>query len=248
MEDIWLKWFKEGLIKFGIRLTGDEITKFREYLNLIREWNKKFNLTGEKTEEAIAIKQFLDSLVPIHWNKNLFFKVGIDIGTGAGIPGIPLKIVLKGTKMVLVESMRKRFNFLEHCIKSLSLENVILVNKRGEELLKEENFREKFDAVFARWVLKIPGIFEISIPFAKVKGRIFLWKGVDEIDLIKSEESFINELGGKIEDIFIYRLPYFESERVLLVIKKVKETPSLFPRRWKVIKSLSSQRYKHQRE
>ena len=248
MEDIWLKWFKEGLRNFRIELTENEIIKFRDYLNLIREWNKKFNLTGEKTEEAIAIKQFLDSLVPIYWNKNLSFKDGIDIGTGAGIPGIPLKIVLKDIKMVLVESMRKRFNFLEHCIESLLLENVILVNKRGEELLGEENFRESFDAVFARWVLKIPGIFEISIPFAKVKGRIFLWKGVDEVELIKSEEPFINELGGEIEDIFVYRLPYFESERALLVIKKVKETPDQFPRKWKVIKSLSSQQDKHRRE
>ena len=248
MEDIWLKWFKDGLKNFRIEITENEIIKFRDYLTLIREWNKKFNLTGEKTQEAIAIKQFLDSLVPIYWNKNLSFKVGIDIGTGAGIPGIPLKIALKDIKMVLAESMRKRFNFLEHCIESFSLENVIPVNKRGEELSREENFRESFDAVFARWVLKIPGIFEISIPFAKVKGRIFLWKGVDEIELIKSEELFINELGGEIEDIFVYRLPYFESERALLVIKKVKETPDQFPRKWKVIKSLSSQQDKRRRE
>lgn len=246
MGEIWIKWFKEGLKNFGINFNEREIQVFKNYLSLIKEWNKKFNLTGEKTDESVAIKQFLDSLTPLYWKSTLSFKRGIDIGTGAGIPGIPIKIFFPEMEMVLVESMRKRVLFLNHSVKHLFLKEVRVINERAENLWRNKEFREEFDTVFARWVLKIPGIFEVSIPFAEIGGRVFLWKGEDEVELIKKEEEFIKELGGEIEDIFFYKLPYFESERVLLIIKKVNKTPERFPRRWKVIKSLSSQRYRPQ--
>ncbi|MGB9843902.1 MAG: 16S rRNA (guanine(527)-N(7))-methyltransferase RsmG [Caldisericia bacterium] len=242
--DLWLNWFLEGLNNFNLDIDNERIEKFKKYIDLITFYNQKFNLTGEKTKEDIAIKQFLDSLVPIVYlkkfnNKPIFIDKNLDIGTGAGIPGIPLKIFSYVSEFLLIDSNKKRVDFLNNTIKELSLEKVDILWGRGEEIIKKIDLREKFSQVFSRWVLKIPGIFELTSPFVKVNGRIFLWKGVDEIDLIKESTSFLDELGLEIEDIFKYELPFYKSERVLLILKKFKTTPLKYPRSFKKIKSLS---------
>jgi len=246
--ELWLKWFLEGIRNFEIDIDSKNIEKLNKYLELIIFYNQKFNLTGEKTKEEIAIKQFLDSLIPVVYIKKCkndyeIFNKSIDIGTGAGIPGIPLKILFDDIILYLIESNRKRVTFLNEVIKELKLQNSFILNGRGEELIKKDEFkdilREKFDSVFSRWVLKIPGIFELTAPFVKREGKIFLWKGVDEIELIEKSISFLDELGLKIENIFKYELPYYKSERVLLVLKKVNNTPEKYPRSFKKIKNLS---------
>ena len=246
--ELWLKWFLEGIRNFEINIDSKNIEKLNKYLELIIFYNQKFNLTGEKTKEEIAIKQFLDSLIPVVYIKKCkndyeIFNKSIDIGTGAGIPGIPLKILFDDIILYLIESNRKRATFLNEVIKELKLQNSFILNGRGEELIKKDEFkdilREKFSSVFSRWVLKIPGIFELTAPFVKREGKIFLWKGVDEIELIEKSISFLDELGLKIENIFKYELPYYKSERVLLVLKKANNTPEKYPRSFKKIRNLS---------
>ncbi len=245
--ELWENWFLQGLKNFSLFIDEEKLNKFNEYLSLIVFYNQKFNLTGEKSKEDIAIKQFLDSLIPIYYikEKKISFKIFekcVDIGTGAGIPGIPIKIFLENLSLYLIESNKKRANFLEEVREKLSLEKVFILNGRGEELIKKEDLktvlRESFTATFSRWVLKIPGIFELTAPFTQIQGKIFLWKGVDEIDLIEKNASFLYELGLEIEDIFKYELPYYKSERILLVLRKTRETPQKFPRSFKRIKSL----------
>lgn len=242
--ELWEKWFKDSLSQLNLNIDDDKFEKFKTYLDLIIFYNKKFNLTGEKTKEDIAIKQFVDSLIPIVYeneNKKNFKKI-VDIGTGAGIPGIPIKIYFEVITLYLIESNKKRCSFLNELIRTLSLKNVFLLEGRAEEIIKKEGLRdilrEKFDSVFSRWVLKIPGIFELVAPYVTLQGKIFLWKGVDEIELIMKNTPFLQELGVDIENIFKYELPYYKSERVLLVLKKIRITPEKYPRSFKRIRSL----------
>jgi len=243
--ELWVKWFLEAVRDFDIDVDDEKIEKLKRYLELIIFYNQKFNLTGEKTKEEIAIKQFFDSLIPIVYLKKYFNSTklegkNLDIGTGAGIPGIPLKIFSSNSEFLLIDSNKKRVDFLNNVVKELFLEKNDILWGRGEELIKKEEYkealREKFSQVFSRWVLKIPGIFELTAPFVKVDGRIFLWKGIDEIDLIKKSKGFLSELGLEVEDIFKYELPFFKSERILLILKKIETTQTKYPRRFKKIK------------
>lgn len=242
--ELWERWFRETLSHFNLNINEEKFEKFKKYLESIIFYNQKFNLTGEKTKEDISIKQFIDSLIPIVYEKGKreIFEKSIDIGTGAGIPGIPLKLFFEDIEIYLIESNKKRCTFLNEVIEILNLKNTILLSGRGEELIKKDELknilRENFTSVFSRWVLRVPGIFELTAPYVKLNGKIFLWKGVDEIELIEKSVSFLNELGLEIENIFKYELPYYKSERVLLVLKKIKETPKKFPRSFKRIKSL----------
>lgn len=242
--ELWERWFREALSHFNLKINDEKFENFKKYLELIIFYNQKFNLTGEKTKEDITIKQFIDSLIPIVYEKGEreFFEKSIDIGTGAGIPGIPLKLYFDDIELYLIESNKKRCNFLNEVIKIIGLKNTILFSGRGEELIKKDELknilRESFNSVFSRWVLKIPGIFELTAPFVKLNGKIFLWKGIDEIELIEKNIPFLNELGLKIENIFKYELPYYKSERALLVLKKIKLTPEKYPRSFKRIRSL----------
>lgn len=242
--ELWERWFLDSLSQLNLNIDDNKFEKFKTYLDLILFYNKKFNLTGEKTKEDIAIKQFIDSLIPIVYEsgKEDIFKKVVDIGTGAGIPGIPTKLFFDDIDLYLIESNKKRCFFLKESIKTLSLKNVFLFEGRAEEIIKREGLkdilREKFSCVFSRWVLSIPGIFELTSPFVTLFGKIFLWKGVDEIDLIEKSKFFLKELGVEIEYIFKYELPYYKSERILLVLKKVKNTPEKYPRSFKRIKNL----------
>lgn len=246
--ELWLNWFLKGIETFEIDIDSEKIEKFKKYLELIIFYNQKFNLTGEKTKEEIAIKQFLDSLIPLIYIKKCkedfkIFNNSIDIGTGAGIPSIPLKILFNDIILYLIESNKKRVFFLNEVIEKLKLKDIFILNGRGEELIKIDGFREilreKFTSVFARWVLKVPGIFELTSPFVKINGKIFLWKGVDEIKLIEKSKSFLIDLGLSIEETFNYELPYFKSERILLVLKKINKTPEKYPRSFRKIKNLT---------
>lgn len=242
--ELWERWFKEALSHFNLNINEGKFEKFKNYLELIIFYNQKFNLTGEKTKEDIAIKQFVDSLIPVVYEKENrdIFEKSIDIGTGAGIPGIPLKLYFEDIELYLIESNKKRCSFLDESINILGLKKTILLSGRGEELIKKDELknmlREKFSSVFSRWVLKIPGIFELTAPYVKLNGKIFLWKGIDEIEFIEKSTPFLNELGLEIDNIFKYELPYYKSERVLLVLKKIKLTPQKYPRSFKRIKSL----------
>lgn len=241
--ELWENWFLKALNNFNLTIDEKRLNYFKDYLNLIIYYNQKFNLTGEKSKEEIAIKQFIDSLLPIVYLKeNKLTDKALDIGTGAGIPAIPIKIICDNLSFTLIEANKKRVIFLKRVVENLNLKNISVLDGRAEELIKKKELknllRENFDFVFSRWVLKVPGIFELVSPFVRVGGKIFLWKGIDEIEIVNQNLQFLNELGVEIEEIYRYKLPYYESERAILILKKINNTPEKFPRSFKRIKAL----------
>jgi 16S rRNA (guanine527-N7)-methyltransferase len=204
---------------------------FEVYKSVLQDWNEtRFNLTAVTGDRDIALKHFIDSL-EVYKVINLKGKKlnVIDIGTGAGFPGVPIKIAFPHLKMTLVDSQRKRTLFLAVLLRRLAFSDVAVFNARGEELAKDEDFREKFDIVLMRELNKLPVNIEIGLPFLKQRGFLVLWKGKSDIEEVGNFEQFVNRLGGRIEKIKKYRLDSVR-ERYLIVIKKINPTPVKYPR------------------
>lgn len=227
--------FREVIVqeskKMGIELSPKALDIFEVYKNMLQDWDKtRFNLTAVTKDREIAIRHFIDSLyltkaIPIKGEKNI-----IDIGTGAGFPGLPIKIAFPSVRLTLVDSQKKKIFFIGVLLRRLGIYDVNLLNIRGEKLGKDEKFREKFDIVLMRGVSKIPVISEIAIPLLKVYGSAVFWKGKEEIKKIDRSIPLIEKMGGKIEDIKEYKLPNVPHKSYLVVIKKENETPKKYPR------------------
>ena len=215
--------------KIGINISEYNLEKFYSYMNLLIEWNKKINLTAIIDEEEIILKHFIDSLTV---NSYITEKTKvIDIGTGAGFPGIPLKIQNPDTEMVLVDSLNKRINFLEEVCKKLDLKNITCIHSRVEELASISIHREKYDIVTSRAVARLNTLLEYMLPFVKIGGKCICMKGSNVLDEIEEAKKAIDILGGKIEKIDNMVLPNSDIQRNIIVIKKVKDTPKHYPRK-----------------
>ena len=200
--------------------------KLEKFKNLLLEWNNKFNLTSIKNDLEIEIKHFEDSIK----GESLFFKNAnvIEIGSGGGFPSIPLMIVREDLKFTLVESTEKKCKFLREVIKELKL-NGEVINKRAEDLAKDEKFREKFDISTARAVARMNTLSEYCIPFLKKGGLFIAYKGEDNGEEIEAKKG-IEILGGEYKEKITYNLSENMGQRTLHIIKKVKNTPSIYPR------------------
>ena len=220
----------EGAKTLGIGLVEDEVYNFSLYKELLKEWNQKINITSITDDVEIDIKHFIDSLTP--FNTNLFKKdiKIIDIGTGGGFPGIPLKIVNKDMEVVLLDSLNKRINFLNEVIKRLKLKNIVAIHGRAEELGRNINHREKYDIAISRAVASLNTLSEYSIPFVKVGGYFISMKGPDVDGELKDAERGIKILGGKVKDVKKITLPLSDITHSLIIIEKIKETPTKYPR------------------
>ena len=226
--DMFDNLLKKYASHIDIKLTKNEINLFYKYMNLLLEWNSKMNLTAITEENEVILKHFVDS---ISINKYLQDKNKImDIGTGAGFPGIPLKILNAEKEFVLVDSLNKRINFLEEVKKQLKLENLELIHARVEDLAKNNIYREKVDAVVSRAVANLRVLVEYMIPFVKKDGICICMKGPNIEEEIKEASNAIKILGGKIENIQNMMLPG-NLERNIIIIKKVENTPSKYPRK-----------------
>ena len=225
--------FIEELNKLNIKPTEEELTKLEEYSRMLLEYNNKFNLTAITNIEDIYLKHFYDSLSitkAIDLNQEL--KV-LDIGTGAGFPGLVLKIFFPKLDIILLDSNNKKITFLNEVIKELGLKNIKCIHGRAEEL--PTNYREYFDIVTSRAVANLRVLTELSIPYLKVNGYFISLKGKAEEE-IKEAESTLKVLNCEIEKIDKFILPDQVSERAIIKIRKEKETPDTYPRKYDKIK------------
>lgn len=213
---------------YNININDKNLKYFDIYKKFLKEYNKKINLTAIVEDEAIIKKHFLDSLI---LDKYLDFKNKklIDIGTGAGFPGVPLKIINNNLDLTLVDSVAKKTNFLELLKNKLNLDYLV-INQRAEILGKDKKYRETYDIAVARAVKNLKELSEYCLPLVKLDGFLLAMKGPKNIEEeIKEAENIINILGGKIINIFKYKL-LSEDDRVIVLIKKISQTPPKYPR------------------
>ncbi len=227
--------FIKELKKLNINPTEQNLKDLEIYKNLLIEYNKKFNLTAIKTEEEIYLKHFYDSLTltkadDLDGNKKL-----LDIGTGAGFPGLVLKIFYPNLEVTLLDSNHKKIMFLETVIKELNLENIHCINSRAENL--PDYNREYFDIVTSRAVAHLRIISELSIPYLKVNGVFIAMKGTSSKEIEESTK-ILEKLNSKIMDVITFNLPIENSNRSLIIVKKEKETNKNYPRSYdKIVKN-----------
>ena len=212
-----------------IELNEKQKELFFEYMNLLLEWNEKINLTAITEPNEIILKHFIDSITISKYIDSRSYVA--DIGTGAGFPGIPLKILRDDTKVVLVDSLNKRIKFLDEVIARLELTNIKTVHSRAEEFGKNIEYREKFDVVTSRAVANLSTLSEYLIPLAKIDGICLSMKGPEVNQEINDAQNAIGVLGGTISNIYEFKLPSSDIERNVIEIKKVKQTPNKYPRK-----------------
>lgn len=211
-----------------IELTKEQIEKYYNYMDLLLEWNEKINLTAIIEPREIILKHFVDSLTIAKYIKD--DEKLIDVGTGAGFPGIPLSIVKENTDIVLLDSLNKRINFLQEVKENLKLENITTIHGRAEEFGKNKKEREKYDIATSRAVAPLNILLEYLLPLVKVGGRAICMKG-SNIEEVENAKNALEILGGKIEKIEEITLPNSDIKRNIIIVEKVKNTPSKYPRK-----------------
>ncbi len=222
---------QEGAANLGITLSDARLHKFDVYYQELMQWNEKFNLTAIVDREAVYVKHFLDSLTITEELQHGDSKTVIDIGSGGGLPGIPLAIVLPECSITLLEATGKKAVFLRHIIETLGLENVHVVHGRAEEYAHMPDYRENFGFVLARAVAPLNVLVELLLPFCTVGGTCIAPKKGDIEGEIAAALSGIERLGGTIRAIKTVSIPDEENDRRLVIIEKIRATPEMYPRR-----------------
>lgn len=221
----------KGASELGIILSEAQLDQFDKFTVLLLEWNEKFNLTRITDPEEIAVKHYLDSLSVF---KFVDIPVGssiIDVGTGAGFPAIPLKIARPDLKITMLDSVRKRLTFLEEAVRELNLNGISILHSRAEDASKDKAHRERYDFSVARAVSKLNVLAELCIPFCRVGGRFAAYKGPDVAEEIEEAGKALRVLGGEIEAVHHFVLPFSDAHRSLIIVVKTKPTYAGFPRK-----------------
>lgn len=221
--------FIEEMAKYDLKLNVEQTEQFFKYMDLLLEWNEKMNLTAITEPKEVILKHFVDSLtISKYIDENS--KV-IDVGTGAGFPGIPLKIAKPFTDITLLDSLNKRLNFLNEVINQLNLKKIQTQHYRVEEAGQNKQFREMFDIATSRAVANLRVLSEYMLPLVKVGGKCIAMKGSEIEQELEESEKAISILGGKIESVEKLVLPGTDMNRNIVIIEKIKPTPQKYPRK-----------------
>ena len=230
-----MKKFTQGLSDLGLELSSAQAKQFELYYQELLEWNKRINLTAITDYEEVQIKHFLDSatvtLALAKEDMNNADLSIIDIGTGAGFPGLPLKILLDQSRLVLLDSTAKKAAFLHHVSEKLELSNVEIVTGRAEEIAHLPLYRQQFDLVVSRAVASLSSVVELALPFCQIGGKFVAQKKGEIIQEINNAGKAINVLGGKLNQVKEIELGELGDERYLVIIDKICPTPEKYPRR-----------------
>lgn len=222
---------KKAAEEYGISLSETQLQQFDRYQELLVEWNQKMNLTALTEPKDVAIKHMIDS-VSVYDEK--WFSEGmsvIDVGTGAGFPGLPLKILCPSLKVTLLDSLNKRVKFLEAVASELGLSDIVCVHARAEEAARQKQYREKFDAVVSRAVARLPILAEYDLPFVRVGGFFAAMKGAKYEEEAQEAKKAVKLLGGGEPVLREIKLPGLDDKRGIIYIRKEKKTPSVYPRK-----------------
>ena len=217
----------EEAARLGIMLSDEQLNQFSDYADCLIDWNTRINLTSITDPHEIAVKHFVDSLIGARFISNA--KTLCDVGSGAGFPGLPLKIFRPDLEVTLLDSLSKRVTFLNAVIEFLKLRNIVAIHARAEEAGRMSDFREHFDLVTSRAVARLNTLCEYALPLVKVGGHFLAYKGDAEQE-IKESGYAIRVLGGKIEKIDSFSLSSEAEKRCLILIKKISPTPKQYPR------------------
>jgi 16S rRNA (guanine527-N7)-methyltransferase len=220
-----------ALKEAGIELNSKQMDALELFAHTLLRWNQRFNLTAIRSEDEIWVKHFLDSLSCLQVMSGTPMHRVVDVGSGAGFPGLILKIAHPEIQLTLIESVSKKVDFCEHLIQMFDLENVEVLNKRAELVGRLNDHREKYDWAVARAVAAMPTLVEYLLPFVKLGGRMLAQKGKNGLEETQSAENAIHLLGGKLDRVELVSLPGDDKHRTLIVIEKIFATPERYPRR-----------------
>ncbi len=220
-----------GLKELNIEASEDKLKKLIVFKDIMLEWNEKINLTAITDEREVFIKHFLDSATCISTG---YIKEGmmvIDVGTGAGFPGVPVKILKDGLSMTLLDSLNKRVTYLNEVVSKLALDETSTMHARAEEAGSSKVHRQSYDIVLSRAVASMNVLCEYCMPFTKVGGYFLCQKGPDIKDELEEARSAIKVLGGRVKEVREYKLPFSDIMHNIIVIEKVADTPTKYPRK-----------------
>lgn len=223
--------FRNGLEQLDIQPDDMQIEQFMGYYELLIEWNKVMNLTGITDFEEVILKHFLDSLAVVKVCDMKQVKRVIDIGTGAGFPGIPLKIAFPHLDVVLLDSLKKRINFLDTVAGELHLDHVTAIHGRAEDYANKKEYRECFDLSVSRAVANLSSLSEYCLPFVSLQGKFISYKSGKIEEELKASQKAIGILGGKVSSSTKFQLLDTDMERSFIVVQKVRLTPEKYPRK-----------------
>ncbi len=222
---------EKQLEKIGLRLDWSQIQQFDLYYEILIEWNKVMNLTAITEYEEVVEKHFVDSLALINSLELERIHTVIDVGTGAGFPGIPLKIAFPHLKITLLDSLNKRIKFLNHVIEELKLKDIQAIHGRAEDYAKIAAYRESYDLSVSRAVANLATLAEYCVPYVKVGGVFISYKSGNVDEEIEESKKAIQILGGRIEDVIKFRLPETDIYRSFVKIDKIQNTGKKYPRK-----------------
>ena len=225
MRDILIK----GTNELSLALDEVQLDKLEKYAQLLKEWNEKINLTAITDDEGIATKHFLDSMTALCTGK-VAGKV-IDVGTGAGFPGLVLKILKPEIDLYLLDSLNKRLLFLDEVVKELKLEKVTLIHARAEDGGRDKKLREQFDFSVSRAVANLSTLAEYCLPFVKTGGKMVALKGPSLTEEAENAKGALNKLNSEIESINKTIIPDTDMEHMIITIKKLRQMPTQYPRK-----------------